>query len=104
VQDIGTEDKGRRERVIMGADTQGGRIEATAAASEALQRMQAEYGKLILHIPGGAEDAGSPVCLREGELSLGPRDVLLGEVDGVCVYQMPGRPAGLEPAGDTCLT
>jgi hypothetical protein len=23
--------------------------------------------------------------------------MLLGEVDGVCVYRMPSRPAGLEP-------
>jgi uncharacterized protein (DUF779 family) len=77
----------------MGADTPGRWIEATTAASEALRRMQAEYGKLALHIPGGAEDAGSPVCLRDGELSLGPRDVLLGEVDGVCVTRCPvGRP------------
>jgi uncharacterized protein (DUF779 family) len=37
------------------------------------------------------------VCLRDGELFLGPRDVLLGVVDGICVYQMPSRPAGLEP-------
>jgi hypothetical protein len=37
------------------------------------------------------------VCLCDGELSLGPRDVLLGEVDGVPVYRMPSRPGGLEP-------
>jgi hypothetical protein len=81
----------------MGADNQGRLIQATTVASEALRRLQAEYGKVVLHIPGGAEDAGSPICLRDGELSLGPRDVLLGEVDGVCVYRMPSRPGGLEP-------
>jgi uncharacterized protein (DUF779 family) len=78
-------------------DSQGRHIEATAAASEALRRLQAEHGQLILHIPGGAEDAGSPVCLSEGELLLGPQDMLLGVVDGVPVYQMPSRPAGLAP-------
>lgn len=81
----------------MDEDTQGRHIEATAAASEALRQLQAEHGRIILHIPGGAEDAGSPVCLSEGELLLGPQDVLLGVVDGVRVYQMPSRPTGLEP-------
>jgi uncharacterized protein (DUF779 family) len=78
-------------------DSQGRHIEATAAASEALRRLQAEHGQLILHIPGGAEDAGSPVCLSKDELLLGPQDMLLGVVDGVPVYQMPSRPAGLVP-------
>ena len=40
-------------------DSQGRRIEATAAASEALRQLQAEHGQLILHIPGGAEMPGS---------------------------------------------
>jgi uncharacterized protein (DUF779 family) len=68
----------------MGADTQGRLIQATAAASEALRRMQAEYGKVVLHIPGGAEDAGSPVCLREvltaspGTRQLSPDQLDLG--------------------------
>jgi uncharacterized protein (DUF779 family) len=84
-------------QAIVSEDSQGRHIEATAAASEALRRLQAEHGRIILHIPGGAEDAGSPVCLSEGELLLGPQDMLLGVVDGVRVYPMPSRPTGLEP-------
>jgi uncharacterized protein (DUF779 family) len=85
------------KQAIVSEDSQGRHIEATAAASGALRRLQAEHGTIILHIPGGAEDAGSPVCLSEGELLLGPQDMLLGVVDGVRVHQMPSRPAGLEP-------
>ena len=35
---------------------------------------------------GGCCDGSSPLCLREGELLLGPGDLLLGEVAGVPFY------------------
>ena len=51
---------------------------------------------------GGCCDGSSPICLRDGELLLGPNDVLLGEVGGAPFYidaeqyerwRRPGFPA-----------
>jgi uncharacterized protein len=68
------------------------RIEATGAAAAALDRLRAEHGELILHLPGGAEDAGTPTCLPAGELRIGAQDVFLGRVHGVEVYEQRSLP------------
>ena len=81
----------------MTTTTQGRTATATFEASEALERLRSENGPLVLHVPGGAEDAGSPVCLCAGELAIGPRDHVLAVVDGVTIYRMPSQPSGLEP-------
>jgi hypothetical protein len=70
------------------------RIEATDAATDALDRLRAEHGEVLLHLPGGAEDAGTPFCLPLGELRIGAGDVYLGSVHGVDLYEqrsLPGR-------------
>lgn len=67
------------------------RIEASEAAVAALDRLRAEHGDLVLHIPGGAEAAGTPMCFPAGELRVGARDVLLGSVHGVEVYEQRSR-------------
>jgi uncharacterized protein (DUF779 family) len=36
----------------------------------------------MFFLSGGCCDGSSPTCLPEGELLLGPGDLLLGEVDG----------------------
>jgi uncharacterized protein (DUF779 family) len=41
---------------------------------------------LMLFQSGGCCDGSSPLCLHEGELLLGPGDLLLGEVAGVPFY------------------
>jgi uncharacterized protein len=63
------------------------RIEATEVAVAALDRLRADHGELVLHIPGGAEAAGTPMCFPAGELRVGAGDILLGEVHGVQVYE-----------------
>ncbi|MBE7189334.1 DUF779 domain-containing protein [Jatrophihabitans endophyticus] len=63
-------------------------ITATDAAARALDRLSAENGPLVLHITAGGSDSGAPVCLAASELSLGPRDVYLGTVQGVDVFEM----------------
>lgn len=63
-----------------------GRITATAAALDAIERLTAEHGALMLYQSGGCCDGSSPLCLRAGELLLGPGDVLLGEAGGMRVY------------------
>jgi uncharacterized protein (DUF779 family) len=59
------------------------RITATPAALDAIARLTARHGALMLYQSGGCCDGSSPLCLREGELLLGPGDVLLGELGGM---------------------
>lgn len=67
-------------------------ISATPRAKEALDRLRAQHGDIILHVTGGCCDARTPLCLRVGELRLGARDILLGIVEGVPVYEMQSTP------------
>jgi uncharacterized protein len=62
------------------------RIVATDAALAELRRLRAEHGPLMLFQSGGCCDGSLPICLADGELVIGPNDVLLGEVDGCPVY------------------
>lgn len=68
------------------------RIHATDAAAGALKRLRAEHGAIVLHLAGGAEDAGTPMAFAADELRVGPRDIHLGTVDGVEVYEQRSRP------------
>jgi uncharacterized protein len=67
-------------------------IVATPAARTALAKVQATHGPVIFHITGGCCDARSPLCLPVGEFRLGARDLLIGEVEGVPVYEMEAAP------------
>ena len=62
------------------------RITATPVAIEELARLRERHGPLMLFLSGGCCEGSSPLCLEEGELPLGPGDLLLGEVDGVPFY------------------
>jgi uncharacterized protein (DUF779 family) len=62
------------------------RIVATDAAREAIERLTAKHGALMLFQSGGCCDGSSPLCLHEGELLTGPNDLLLGELGGMAVY------------------
>ena len=68
----------------MGADT-APRVVATEAALAELGRLGAEHGPLVLFQSGGCCDGSSPMCFAEGELLLGPNDLLLGEI-GDCPF------------------
>jgi uncharacterized protein (DUF779 family) len=61
-------------------------VVATSPAVVALRNLRATFGPLMLFQSGGCCDRSSPICLREGELVLGPNDLALGEVDGVPFY------------------
>ena len=61
-------------------------VSATAAAREELARLRERHGPLMLFQSGGCCDGSSPLCLHEGELLVGPGDLLLGDVDGVPFY------------------
>jgi hypothetical protein len=61
-------------------------ISATEAALAELARLRERYGPLMLFQSGGCCDGSSPLCLHEGELLVGPNDLLLGEVGGAPFY------------------
>jgi uncharacterized protein (DUF779 family) len=69
----------------MGTDT-APRIAAAEPALAELARLRAEHGPLLLFLSGGCCDGSSPMCFPEGELLLGPNDLLLGEVGGCPFY------------------
>jgi uncharacterized protein len=62
------------------------RIVASEAALRVLRNLTATFGPVLLFLSGGCCDGSSPICLREGELMLGPNDLLLGDVDGTPFY------------------
>ena len=73
-------------------------VSATTAAREALGRLRAARGPLVLFQSGGCCDGSCPICLQDGELPITPTDLLLGEVadtpfyiDGE-LYRRWGRP------------
>ena len=58
------------------------RIVATDAAIAEIRRLRDEHGPLMFFQSGGCCDGSSPMCFTNGELLLGPNDLLLGSVDG----------------------
>lgn len=57
-----------------------GRVTATPAALELLERLRAAHGDLVVHLSGGCCDGSSPMCLRATDLPPGPNDVRLGTI------------------------
>ena len=57
------------------------RVVATDAAIAEIRRLKAERGPLMFFQSGGCCDGSSPMCFPDGELLLGPSDLLLGEID-----------------------
>lgn len=61
-------------------------VQATPAALEAIRRLEAAHGPVMFFQSGGCCDGTSPMCLKDGELPLGPQDVRLGELGGAPFY------------------
>jgi uncharacterized protein (DUF779 family) len=62
------------------------RVIATAAALELIAQLKAEYGQLLFHQSGGCCDNSAANCYLPTDLTIGPYDVKLGELDGVPFY------------------
>ena len=62
------------------------RVVATESAVAEIGRLRDEHGPLMFFQSGGCCDGSSPMCFPDGELLLGPNDLLLGEVDGCPFY------------------
>ncbi|HVD00454.1 MAG TPA: DUF779 domain-containing protein [Candidatus Dormibacteraeota bacterium] len=58
------------------------RVDATEAALEAIDRLQAARRPVMFFMSGGCCDGSLPICLPEHELITGPTDVLLGRIGG----------------------
>jgi uncharacterized protein (DUF779 family) len=56
------------------------------AAAALIRRLREFHGPLVFHLSSGCCDGTAPLCLRQGELHRGSRDVLLGEVVGAPFY------------------
>lgn len=78
-------------------------ITATPEARDALRKLRSQYGDIILHVAGANSGLRRPVCLPAGELRIGPRDELIGTVEGVPVYQMRSRPSGECNSGELTI-
>jgi uncharacterized protein (DUF779 family) len=55
-------------------------VTATKAAHDMIVQLKARYGSLMFMQSGGCCDGSAPTCLQEGDLLLGPGDLLLGEI------------------------
>ena len=63
------------------------RVVATAAALGLLAELRGRFGPLLFHQSGGCCDGSAPMLFPRGEVKIGARDVLLGEVgDDTPVY------------------
>ena len=63
------------------------RITATPAAREAIYRLRAVRGGLVMFVQSGGCCAGStPMCFPIGEFLIGGIDILLGDIDGCPFY------------------
>jgi uncharacterized protein (DUF779 family) len=62
------------------------KVVATDAALAEIGRLRAKHGPLMFFQSGGCCDGSSPMCFPDGELLLGPNDLLLGQIDGCPFY------------------
>lgn len=62
------------------------RVSCTPEASELIRELREQHGPLMFHQSGGCCDGSSPMCYPLGELVVGQRDVLLGEIEGCPFY------------------
>ncbi len=64
----------------------GATVFATDAALALIERLKVEHGALMFVQSGGCCDGSSPVCMREGDLLIGPNDLYLGDIAGCPFY------------------
>ena len=62
------------------------RVVATEAALALIETLKAEHGELMFHQSGGCCDNSAANCYLPTDLTIGPYDILLGEIGGVPFY------------------
>ncbi len=65
-------------------DTQ--KVIVTEKAAQVIRQLKEQYGALMFHQSGGCCDGSSPMCYEKGELRIGERDILMGEIEGCSFY------------------
>lgn len=68
----------------------------TPAAAALIEKLRQEHGALIFYLSGGCCEGSAPLCLRSGELAIGPHDIEIGKAAGVPFYTSPSHHALLE--------
>ncbi len=61
-------------------------VQATRAALEVIERLEAAHGPVAFFQSGGCCDGTSPICLKNGELPPSPHDIHLGDIGGAPLY------------------
>jgi uncharacterized protein len=67
------------------------RIIFTEQALALTRKLRAVNGPLIFHLSGGCCEGSAPMCFRQSNFRVGPRDVLLGVVEHSPFYVGPAQ-------------
>ncbi|WP_458414565.1 DUF779 domain-containing protein [Schinkia sp. CFF1] len=67
------------------------KVEASAAATELIQKLKDQHGTILFHLSGGCCDGSVPICLPVNELIIGQNDVHIDDVDGCPFYMNKGQ-------------
>ena len=62
------------------------RVDVTNRAKQTIEELLQRNGDLMFHLSGGCCDGSSPMCFVDGEFSVGPSDIKLGEIHGCDFY------------------
>jgi uncharacterized protein (DUF779 family) len=65
------------------------RVIFTSRALVLTRELQARFGPVLFHLSGGCCEGSAPMCFRHSDFRVGPRDVLLGTVEGSPFYVGP---------------
>jgi len=65
------------------------RLDATSAATALIRRVKQEHGPVLFHLSSGCCEGTAPICLRQSDFQVGPRDVLLGSIEDCPFYVGP---------------
>jgi uncharacterized protein len=67
------------------------RVVFTEKAPSLTRRLRVEHGPLIFHLSGGCCEGSAPMCFRQSDFRVGPRDVLLGIIEEYPFYVGPSQ-------------
>lgn len=67
------------------------RLVVTERALALVRKLRAEHGALIFHLSGGCCEGTAPMCFRQSDFRVGPRDVPLGMVLDCPFYVGPSQ-------------
>jgi uncharacterized protein len=67
------------------------RVVFTEKALSLTRKLRVEHGPLIFHLSGGCCEGSAPMCFRQSDFRVGPRDVLLGIIEEYPFYVGPSQ-------------